>query len=114
MNLRLFFPDRIKEKLWVKALTNFISLWPTMLLAMVFKDLSLILNFTGFLGYFIMLMPMIINYKAKKTCVELFGSDKGAFKLGFLNSNVLYLIIFVIFVVGACLSLWNIIDEMAS
>ena len=50
-NLIELFSDKIKSKKWLQPVLNISCILPSILIGGLFKDLSVIINFTSLFGY---------------------------------------------------------------
>ncbi|CAL6075772.1 Amino_acid transporter [Hexamita inflata] len=84
VNVQQMIPDQHREKKWVQITLNLLCIIPPILLAGFSRCLGVIIEFTGLMGYIIMLAPAVVLLKAKSMCKAEFGDTKS--KLLHLNN----------------------------
>lgn len=76
LNIQEMIPLKQRQKLWVKIIVNLCCIVPAMILAGFVRCLGVIIDFTGLLGYVLMIAPALCCIKAQRMCYATFGREK--------------------------------------
>lgn len=76
LNIQEMIPLEKRKKLWVKIIVNLCCIIPAMIVAGFARCLGIIIDFSGLLGYFLMIAPALCCIKAQRMCKTTFGSSK--------------------------------------
>ena len=66
------FSEHVQNKTWVKVLIKLCCIIPATLLAGFVRNLGVIIEFSGLMGFVLILTPAVLLLKAQKECQQAF------------------------------------------
>ena len=72
LNILEMFTERVRNKTWVQVLVKLSCIIPATLLAGLVRDLGIIIELTGLMGFVLILTPAVLLIKAQKECQQAF------------------------------------------
>ena len=112
LNIMELFPEKYKNKKWLIVLIKLLCILPSTILAGLVRDLGVIIEFTGLLGFLVILTPAVLLLRAHKECKKEYGTLSTPFAYKYLSKDWVIIGIICFNLVGVCLTVYSLISEV--